>query len=254
MIPLWLFTLGKLLIDPKTQIKIPYGNIMISLSCMLIPIIIGLLIQRFWKRGAEVIIRFLRPVYIVFLVMMFTLGVWSNLFVFKAIFPMLVLAGCLLPYAGFLLSGFVAFLLRQPAKRVLTISIETGIQNTGLAIILMKFSLPQPEADLSIASPIMVAMFMPLPLWIAVGIVEVRRRCRVRRNGNADDESEQMNDDVETKESLSANVDNGNGVLAVMKNGKGSASAIDDSVHGGVANGNGVAHKHRDDVVQVSSF
>jgi len=178
MIPLWLFTLGRLVISDSVRITIPYMNIMIMLACIMIPVITGLLIQRYFKRASAFIVRLLRPLYIVFIVLMFTFGVWTNLYVFRLIRPLLVLAGCLLPYTGFLLSGFVAFILRQPAPRILTIAIETGIQNTGLPIILMKFSLPQPDADLSIVAPIVIAMFMPLPLWVAVTATEIRRRLK----------------------------------------------------------------------------
>ena len=45
--------------------------------------------------------------------------------------------------SGFLLGGFIAFVLRQPWYRVKTIGIETGIQNPGVPIFLLKFSLPQ---------------------------------------------------------------------------------------------------------------
>ena len=180
MIPLWLFTLGQLLIGDAVRISIPFANIMIILACYLIPVVIGLLIQRYCKRLSAVMVRSLRPIYIVFILMMFSFGVWSNLYVFRLIRPLLMLAGCLLPYVGFLLSGVVAFILRQPAPRILTIAIETGIQNTGLPIILMKFSLPQPDADLSVVSPIVIAMFMPLPLWAAFALIEIRRRFKLR--------------------------------------------------------------------------
>jgi len=176
MIPLWLFTLGKVLITDDMRITIPFTNIIVMLACYMIPVIIGLLIQRYCKRLSVIIIRSLRPIYIVFILLMFSFGVYSNLYIFRLIRPLLLLAGCLLPYVGFTLSGIVAFILRQPPPRVLTIAIETGIQSTGLPIILMKFSLPQPEADMSIVAPIVIAMFMPLPLWIAFSIIEIRRR------------------------------------------------------------------------------
>ena len=72
------------------------------------------------------------------------------------------------PYAGFFLEGFVALIFRQPWLRIKTIAIETGIQNTGISILLMKFSLPQPDADLSLISPVAVATFTPIPLIFAI--------------------------------------------------------------------------------------
>jgi len=176
MIPLWLFTLGRVLITDDMRINIPFFNIIVMLACYVIPVLIGLLIQRYAKRLSSVIVRCLRPIYVVFILLMFTFGVWTNLYVFRLIRPLLLLAGCLLPYVGFTLSAVVAFILRQPPPRVLTIAIETGIQNTGVPIVLMKFSLDQPEADLSIVAPIVIAMFMPLPLWIAFAVITIRRR------------------------------------------------------------------------------
>ena len=40
---------------------------------------------------------------------------------------------------------------------------------------LMKYSLPQPDADMSLVSPIVVAMFTPLPLWLMVIAREIHR-------------------------------------------------------------------------------
>jgi len=176
MIPLWLFTLGKLLIDDDVRITIPFTNIMMILASYLIPVVIGLLIQRYCKRLSKVIIRALRPLFVVTILLMFTIGVWSNLYIFRLLRPLLILIGCLLPYIGFLLSGVVAFILRQPPPRILTIAIETAIQNTGLPIILMKFSLPQPDADLAVVGPVTVAMSMNPPFYIAVAVNELRRR------------------------------------------------------------------------------
>lgn len=205
MIPLWLFTLGQHIADSSAHIKIPFENIIISLISVLVPVAIGILIQKKWVRGAKFIVRCLRPFYIVLILFMFTFGVYSNLYIFRLITPSLILCGCLLPYIGFLLSGLVAFILRQPLPRVLTIAIETGIQNTGVPIILMKFSLPQPEADLSVVSPVVIAMFMPLPLWIAVTVVEIRRRCC--RRGKVDlEEAVAVDDAVESSLNESAAV------------------------------------------------
>jgi len=176
MIPLWLFTLGQLIISDDVRITIPYVNILIILACYLIPVIIGLLIQRHCKRLSAINVRCLRPMYVVFILCMFTFGVWTNLYVFRLIRPLLLLAGSLLPYVGFVLSGTVAWLFRQPPARILTIAIETAIQNTGLPIVLMKFSLPQPDADLSVVGPVVIAMFMPMPLWVTLAVTSIRRR------------------------------------------------------------------------------
>ncbi len=80
---------------------------------------------------AKKIIKTLRPIYLIFIIFMFTFGIYVNLYIFRLFTPFLVLAGCLLPWVGFALGGLVAFLLRQPMDRIKTIAIETGIQNSG---------------------------------------------------------------------------------------------------------------------------
>lgn len=178
LIPLWMFTLGRLIFARAHEhVKIPYGNIFLSLISILIPVAIGVLIQRKKPNWAKYVIKLIRPIAIIFIIFMFTLGVYANLYIFKLITPQMMLAGCLLPYSGFLLGGLVALICRQPWARIKTIAIETGIQNTGIPIILMKFSLPQPEADLSVVAPVMVATFTPIPLLVGVAYYEIRKRC-----------------------------------------------------------------------------
>ncbi len=46
----------------------------------------------------------------------------------------------------------------------------------GIPIVLMKFSLPQPEADMSLVSPIVVSVFTPVPLIALIVFLEIRKR------------------------------------------------------------------------------
>ena len=54
-----------------------------------------------------------------------------------------------IPWLGYGSGYVLARLLRQNHPDSLAISIETGIQNTGIAIFLLRYALPQPEADLT---------------------------------------------------------------------------------------------------------
>lgn len=54
-----------------------------------------------------------------------------------------------LPWLAYALAFLVAKLLRQPTPDCITIAVEVGIQNTGISIFLLRFSLPQPQADLT---------------------------------------------------------------------------------------------------------
>ena len=58
-------------------------------------------------------------------------------------------AGFSLPFLGYCFGAVAAYLLRRPIEDVIAISVETGLQNTGIAIFLLRFTLPQPDADLN---------------------------------------------------------------------------------------------------------
>lgn len=55
----------------------------------------------------------------------------------------------LLPLIGYVAAWLMAKFLKQPLEDCLTIAIETGIQNTGIAIFLLRVALPKPNGDLT---------------------------------------------------------------------------------------------------------
>ena len=61
----------------------------------------------------------------------------------------IMVAGIGLPFLGYLAGLLMGTACKQKPEDVMAISIETGVQNTGIAIFLLKFCLPQPAADLT---------------------------------------------------------------------------------------------------------
>ncbi len=57
-----------------------------------------------------------------------------------------------------------------------TCKIEHLIWFSGIPIVLLKFSLPQPEADMSLVSPIIVSMFTPVPMISLIILYEIYKR------------------------------------------------------------------------------
>lgn len=66
-----------------------------------------------------------------------------------SLFFQIVVAGLGLPLCGYIIGGTIARLCKQAPEDILAISIETGIQNTGVAIFMLRYSLGQPEADIT---------------------------------------------------------------------------------------------------------
>jgi hypothetical protein len=179
MIPLWMFTLGKLLLDKLGlgNVTIPFENIILSLVMVIVPISIGLIIKYKKPNVAKKIAKLIRPFMIIFLIFMFSFGMYVNAYMFQLFTPMVIVAGILLPFCGFMGGAAVSAICRQPWKRIKTIALETGIQNTGVAILLLLFSLPSPDAELAIVGSVAVSMFTPVCPLILVAFYEIRRRC-----------------------------------------------------------------------------
>ncbi len=53
-------------------------------------------------------------------------------------------------------------------KQIFTISIETGLQNVGIAFLIIMLNFPSPEADYALLPLIGVTALTGLPLWIAL--------------------------------------------------------------------------------------
>lgn len=82
-----------------------------------------------------------------------------------------------LPWTGYVITYCVSKILRQTNKDALTIAIEAGIQNIGIAFFLLRFSLPQPYQDLTTLVPISISFMTPLPLILLVIIKKIFRLC-----------------------------------------------------------------------------
>lgn len=54
-----------------------------------------------------------------------------------------------LPWLAYILGFLTGKLFRQPSPDCIAIAVEIGIQNTGISIFLLRFALPQPQADLT---------------------------------------------------------------------------------------------------------
>ncbi|XP_033754108.1 ileal sodium/bile acid cotransporter-like [Pecten maximus] len=176
LIPLWLFTLGIHVIYRTETVTIPFVNIVISLVGLIVPVGIGIVIQKKLPKVAEFLLKLLRVVAVIFCILVFTIGIYANLYIFRLMTPLNLLAGALLPYIGFIFGAVMAFATRRNKRDILTIAIETGIQNSGVAIVLLQMSLPHPDSDIAIVSPVNCSLFTPIPVVIAIIIHVIRKK------------------------------------------------------------------------------
>ncbi|CAH8602995.1 unnamed protein product [Schistosoma haematobium] len=178
MMPFLLFIYGRFFID-VTKIKIPYVNIVFQLLQVAIPALMGLGL-RIWKPKLAVkCTKLTRPLFYVFIVFFLTIGVYINWSLTRllGVYPLLILTSALLPWLGFCIASLFTLILRQSRKLVITVALETGIQNIGVGILVLLYTMPKPIGELGAIMPITVAILTPIPLClIYLGLV-IKRKC-----------------------------------------------------------------------------
>lgn len=177
MMPLWIYTLGKLIMDENYSVSIPYVNMAQIIALITVPLFIGIVIKYKFLKVAITILKILKPVTVISILVFMVIGLYSNWFIFKLFRPLHIIAGCLLPYLGYVIGGVIAAVLKQPFTRVKTIALETGMQNVGVAYLLMISSFPPPHGDLASVAPMASALMTPVPPFIVTIFYLVYKKC-----------------------------------------------------------------------------
>ena len=175
MLPLWMYTLGKQ-VYADTKTAVPLENILSTLVSMTVCLGIGLLFQRYLPRVAAFCKRILAPVSVMMIIFIITFGTYANLYMFKLMNVSILFAAGISVWIGFAVGYSLAWILRLPVKDQIAISVETGIQNTGIAIVLLGLSLPPPNNDIATVVPVAASIMTPIPLTIVWIIMKCRKR------------------------------------------------------------------------------
>ncbi|XP_017074463.1 P3 protein [Drosophila eugracilis] len=186
--PLWVLTLGQLIFE-RAGIQVPYRKIATYCGSLIFPLLVGLLVQKRLPRIAKVLVRLLKPISACLILFIVIFAIITNFYLFYLFSWQIVVAGIALPSLGYIFAWLAAKLLHQNAADALTIAIETGIQNTGIAIFLLTTTLESPEADLTTVVPVSVAVMTPFPL---LGIYLYKRCCAPKTHEANASESERI--------------------------------------------------------------
>jgi len=165
MIPLWTLTLGQVIFTGG-KMGVPYSQIATSAVGLVIPLGIGYLIQIYCKRLSAIMVKILKPFSALLIIFIVVFATVTKLYLFKLFTWEIVVAGIALPWIGYLCGWTLSTVMRQKPEDRLAIAIETGVQNTGISIFMLRICLPQPEADLTTVIPVAVALMTPLPLLV----------------------------------------------------------------------------------------
>lgn len=189
MMPFWISLLGVNFLQgfsSNTKIHVPYANITRSLASLVLPLLIGVAIQKWKPLWAAKSKKIMRPFIIFVLIFVVVFGAITNFYMFRQMTWPALFGGLLLPWCGFMFGCFTSIILRRSPADVTAIAIETGIQNTGIAILLLKASFSQPDADIGAVLPVIVACFTPAPLLMGAAVHMTVKAIRKRRQSSVD--------------------------------------------------------------------
>ncbi|CAG0897275.1 unnamed protein product [Darwinula stevensoni] len=168
MMPLWLWILAKSLTpEGEYTIQVPYGQLILSLLFLTVPLACGLLIKQKRPKWAAISDRIIRPLTFI------NIGIYSNLFVLKLMTWNMVLAGAILGVGGFSLGATAARIFRLSAPQIKAVSIEVAMQNVAVAMVVLKLSLPNPDADVGMVPVVVQFLVTGMPLLLLVLVVTI---------------------------------------------------------------------------------
>lgn len=183
LMPFWLYTIGRSIFE-GTSTSPPFRNIFTTLFTMVIFLGIGLLIKQFLPRVAAVSRRILAPFSGIMIIFIIVFGTYANFYMFKLMTWQMLVAAAINVWCGMFFGFILAYMFRKPLEDMLTIAIETGVQNTGVSIVVLGLSLGQPDADLASAVPVAASIMTPIPLTIAWLVMRKRRFMKKNASGN----------------------------------------------------------------------
>lgn len=82
MIPLWIFTLGRVIFE-QGNLQVPYRQISTYAIALVVPLLIGYLIQRFFKKVAAFFVRILKGFSSLLILFIIIFAIVTNLYLFE---------------------------------------------------------------------------------------------------------------------------------------------------------------------------
>lgn len=175
LIPVWVFTLGMTIFNDG-EMAVPYRSMLTSGLSPFISLAVGYIIQIYFKKLANLMVKILKPFSVFLIVFIVVFATITNFYLFKLFSWQIILGGMFLPWMGYIGGWIFSSVLRQSPENKLAITIETGVQNTGVSIFLLQTVLPHPDSDITTIVPVSVALMTPLPLILYALLQKLRKK------------------------------------------------------------------------------
>ena len=183
--PLWIFAMGRFLSPTNTGLE-TILDFEIWLGASAGAYLMGVFLNHFRASAADAFLNwFMKPFLLLFCILFITLGMYINLYMFEIINPQAASAAFFMAFLSYLVGTMVSLAARKTSDEIRTMATETTMYNCLLVLVMIRFSLSQPEADISSIMPFWVLFFTPMPFLITCFIFRckrmVRRQCERRR-------------------------------------------------------------------------
>ncbi|XP_065338215.1 hepatic sodium/bile acid cotransporter-like isoform X2 [Cloeon dipterum] len=170
-IPFWVFSLGHV-IFAEAEIGVPYKRMAFTTTYLFAPLLIGIFIQCKFPKVAKILAKTLKPL-AGFLLVYAIIASYPKLYLLKFVNLRLLVACISNPLLGFIFGALVSTLFKQTEKDIIAISIETGIQNMPISVLLLKTVFERPESDISEVVPLSIFVATQVPLGLLLVILKI---------------------------------------------------------------------------------
>jgi predicted Na+-dependent transporter len=145
VMPAWLYTLGSIFTN-AANIKIPFSRLIINLFITIGPCLFGLTLSHFFPKIKKFVLKIAKPFTLLTVLSFLVFTIYVRFYVFTLVELRQWLIAPFIPWCGFIIGGSAALLFRLPFKQAITVALETGIQNIGIAFLIIYYNFPSPES------------------------------------------------------------------------------------------------------------
>lgn len=186
MMPLWMKVFGENFLS-KENISLPYMGLIKAILNLIIPCFFGMLTVYYKPQLVRNAQKYIKTATWISTIIFTALGVFVYYHIFLMITIPILIASCILPWSGYIVAFFLSKLCKLPLADAITISIETGIQNVGLAIMMLMYSFKEPELDIAMVAPVVVILATDKPLviiWLVKKFIKNYKEKKETKNEN----------------------------------------------------------------------
>ena len=146
----WVWLFGEFVLESERDISLPYLQLFISLVSLVVPIFIGMFITYKRPNWSKKLVKLSRPFFTLMMVVVSTLGIYINRFFFTVVSWYDLVAPACLGLSGYLIGILTSLILGLNRQQLIALSLETAIQNAGIAIMILQTNLPSPYGDMAL--------------------------------------------------------------------------------------------------------